>query len=60
MKRERFFREWREWLSFETTHKAAAPFAALVILVFIGGWSMGMSSNICEPFFSNVDQNSMK
>jgi len=57
--RERFLREWREWLSQETTHKALLPFVAICFLSLFGGWSLGMSNNSCTPYFNSVEQNVM-
>lgn len=48
--RERLWRNWKEWLSLETTHQAVAPLAAILILAVFGGWSMGVSSVKCPPF----------
>ncbi|ABX07972.1 hypothetical protein [Prochlorococcus marinus] len=57
--RERLWREWREWLSLETTHKAVVPLAAICVFAVFGGWSMGISSNSCTPYFSSTDQTSI-
>ncbi len=53
--RERFVREWQEWLSLETTQKAVLPFVAICFLAMFGGWSMGFSSNSCTPYFSSSE-----
>ena len=58
--RERFFREWNEWLNLETTQKAVLPFVAICFLAVFGGWSLGFSSNSCTPYFSSADSTSMK
>ncbi len=57
--RERFFREWNEWLHLETTQKAVLPFVAMIFLAVFGGWSLGFSSNSCTPYFSSTDNTSM-
>ncbi len=48
--RDRFLRTWKEWLSLETTHKAVAPVAALIVLAGFGGWSIGVSNFSCPSF----------
>ncbi len=48
--RERFLRNWKEWLSLETTHHALAPVAAIVVLSGFGGWSLGVSNFACPSF----------
>ncbi len=53
--RERFFREWKEWLSLETTQKALIPFVAACSLGVFVGWSLGFSSNSCTPYFSSTN-----
>ncbi len=58
--RERFLREWREWLGQETTHKAFVPLVAVCFLSLFGGWSLGISSNSCTPYFTPIEQNGMK
>ena len=57
--RERFLLEWREWLSQETTHKALVPLVAICFLSLFGGWSLGISSNSCTPYFTPIEQNGM-
>ena len=51
--RERLWREWKEWFTLETTHRALIPFVAVIVLSLFGGWSMGISNNSCTPFFSD-------
>ena len=50
--RERLWREWKEWFTLDTTHRALIPFVAVIVLSLFGGWSMGISNNSCTPFFS--------
>ncbi len=57
--RERFFREWTEWLNLETTQKAVLPFAAVCFLSVFGGWSLGFASNSCTPYFSSTNNAQM-
>ncbi|KGG13353.1 MULTISPECIES: hypothetical protein [Prochlorococcus] len=54
--RERFLCEWREWIGLETTHKAVVPIVAICVFAMFGGWSMGISNNSCNPYFSSTDQ----
>ena len=58
--RERFLREWNEWLNLETTQKALLPFVLICVLSMFGGWSFGFSSNSCTPYFSTTETNGMK
>jgi len=53
--RERFLREWNEWLNLETTQKAFLPFVVICVLAMFGGWSFGFSSNSCTPYFSTTE-----
>ncbi len=53
--RERFFREWKEWMDLETTQKALLPLVAICCLSAFGGWSLGFSSNSCTPYFSSAE-----
>ncbi len=58
--RERFYREWSEWLNLETTQKAVLPFVAICFLSIFGGWYLGFSSNSCTPYFpssNNIEMN---
>ena len=48
--RERFWLTWKEWLSLETTHKAVAPVASLIVLAGFWGWSIGVSNFSCPSF----------
>ncbi len=54
--RERFLRSWREWLTLETTHQAFVPLVACIVVSGFTGWSMGISSNSCTPFFPSTEQ----
>ena len=58
--RERFLREWNEWLNLETTQKALLPFVVICVLSMFGGWSFGFSSNSCTPYFSSSDATGIK
>ena len=49
--RERFIREWREWLTLETTHQAFLPLTAIIVISIFAGWSIGISNNSCTPYF---------
>ena len=55
--RERLWRTWREWIALETTHQALVPLVAVVVLAGFSGWSMGVSSVTCPPFFVPSQQN---
>ncbi len=57
--RERFFREWNEWLNIETTQKAVLPFVAVCFLSAFGGWSLGLANNSCTPYFSSTNNAQM-
>tara|TARA_B100000131_G_C18102807_1_gene606668 strand:- start:1452 stop:2063 length:612 start_codon:yes stop_codon:yes gene_type:complete len=57
LERENFLREWREWFTQETTHKAFVPLVAICFLSLFAGWSLGVSSNTCMPYFSSIEQN---
>ena len=54
--RERFIRNWKEWLSLETTHQAVLPLFAIIVIAGFSGWSMGISNNSCTPFFPSAQQ----
>ena len=58
--RERFLRTWREWLALETTHQAFLPFVAGMVIACFAGWSMGISTNSCTPFFTSSEKTSFK
>ena len=58
--RERFLREWNEWLNLETTQKALLPFVVICVLAMFGGWSFGFSSNSCTPYFATTETTGMK
>jgi len=54
--RERFYRNWREWLSLENTQKALLPFIVIIFISSFIGWSLGISKNSCNPYFEqNID-----
>ncbi len=57
--RERFLREWTEWLHLETTQKAFLPLVVICVLSMFGGWSFGFSSNSCTPYFSSQQTTGM-
>ena len=57
--RERFLREWNEWLNLETTQKALLPFVVICVLAMFGGWSFGFSSNSCTPYFPTTETNGL-
>ena len=57
--RERFFREWSEWVNLETTQKALLPFVAICFFAAFGGWSLGFASNSCTPYFSSTNNTQM-
>ena len=55
--RERFFSGWREWFSLENTQQAILPFIVTIFISSFIGWSLGISKNICNPYFEqNIDQ----
>ncbi len=58
--RERLVRAWQEWLTLETTHQAFLPFAAIIVMSIFGGWSIGISSNSCTPYFSTSETSILK
>ena len=58
--RERLWRTWSEWLSLETTQQAFVPFVAMIVVSSFVGWSMGISKNVCTPFFNTTQQNQIK
>lgn len=58
--RERFVRNWREWLSLETTHQAFLPLASVLVLSIFGGWSIGISNNSCTPYFPASETSILK
>ena len=58
--RERFARNWKEWLSLETTHQAFLPFAAIIVVSIFGGWSIGISNNSCTPYFPTSETSILK
>ena len=54
--RERFYRNWREWLSLENTQQALLPFIVIIFISSFIGWSLGISKNSCNPYFEqNID-----
>ena len=52
--RDRFIRNWHEWLSLDTTHKAILPIVVIVFLSAFIGWSAGISRNSCNPYFESA------
>ena len=58
--RERLWRSWTEWLGLETTHQAFVPLVFIVLLAGFIGWSMGISKNVCTPFFNTTEQTQFK
>ena len=50
LERERFWRNWREWMSLDATHQALGPVIALVVLSGFTGWSIGVSNFSCPTF----------
>ena len=54
--RERFIRNWREWLSLENTQQAFLPIILVIFISAFIGWSSGISKNSCNPYFEqNLD-----
>ena len=49
--RDRFFRNWREWLSLEETKKALFPIIVIIFMSAFVGWLTGVSKNSCNPYF---------
>ena len=58
--RERFVREWREWLTLDTTHQAFLPFAAIIVMSIFAGWSIGISNNSCTPYFQTSETGTLE
>ncbi len=58
--RQRFVRNWHEWLSLDTTHKAFVPIFIMVIFSAFIGWFAGISKNSCNPYFEPITQNKIK
>ncbi len=55
--RDRFFRNWKEWLSLENTQQAILPMIVIIFISSFIGWSLGISKNSCNPYFEeNLDQ----
>ena len=55
--RERFIRNWQEWISLENTRQAMIPIIILLFISSFAGWSLGISKNSCNPYFEqNLDQ----
>ena len=55
--RDRFFSNWKEWLSLENTQQAFLPIIIIVFISAFFGWSAGVSKNSCNPYFEqNLDQ----
>jgi len=55
--RERFIRNWQEWISLENTKQAIIPIIILLFISSFAGWSLGISKNSCNPYFEqNLDQ----
>ena len=57
--RDRFIRNWHEWLSLDTTHKAFLPIVVMVFLAAFIGWSAGISRNSCNPYFESAAKNNI-
>ena len=56
-KRGRFINSWKEWFGLENTHQAIAPVMVAIFISSFIGWSLGISKNICNPYFEqNIDQ----
>jgi len=56
-RREIFFRNWKEWLSLENTQKAILPIIIIIFSASFVGWSFGISTNSCNPYFEkNLDK----
>ena len=51
--RERFFRNWTEWFSLQTTNQAILPIFFMIFLSAFIGWSAGVSKNSCNPYFES-------
>ncbi len=51
--RERFLRNWSEWITLEATHQAFFPFIVIIFVSLFMGWSAGISKNSCAPFFDS-------
>ena len=53
--RDRFIRNWKEWLSLDTTQKALLPFVLVIFISAFIGWSTGISKNSCNPYFEQTN-----
>ena len=51
--RDRFIRNWIEWLSLENTHQAILPIIVVIFISAFVGWSFGISKNSCNPYFES-------
>ena len=49
--RDRFIRNWKEWLILENTQKALLPIIVVIFISAFIGWSLGVSKNSCNPYF---------
>ncbi len=49
--RDRFIRNWREWLILENTRQAFLPILVVFFISAFIGWSLGISKNSCNPYF---------
>ena len=55
--RDRFIRNWKEWLSLQNTQQALLPTIVIIFISALIGWSSGVSKNSCNPYFEqNLDQ----
>tara|TARA_B100000700_G_scaffold329227_1_gene450063 strand:- start:1035 stop:1646 length:612 start_codon:yes stop_codon:yes gene_type:complete len=54
--RERFLRNWKEWLMDETTHQAFLPFAAIIFLAAFIGWSLGITQTNSSVLQNSSEQ----
>ena len=55
--RDRFIRNWTEWLGLENTQQALLPIIVVIFISVFIGWFAGVSKNSCNPYFEqNLDQ----
>ena len=54
--RERSWRNWSEWFSDATTHKAVGAAIALIVCAGFAGWSIGVSKSSCPALLVPAQQ----
>ena len=55
--RDRFIRNWKEWLILENTQRALLPIIVVIFISAFIGWFLGVSKNSCNPYFEqNIEK----